>query len=110
MASSTFVVWVAVGTAYGISLFWVGFYWGIRMTRTLRETVVHEVPKIVTTERVVEIEKPVLVQPNMTINKPTNGGSGPALPVMRGHSVIADPTERAQLEHMQELMSTEPEA
>lgn len=108
MASSTFIAWVLVGTAYGIALFWVGFFWGIKMTRTLREVVTHEVPQIITTEKVVEIEKPVLVHAPMS--KPVNGGNGPALPVMRGKSIIADPNERAQLEGIRDLMSIEPEA
>lgn len=102
-------VWIAIATAYGIALFWVGFYWGVKMTRALRETVRVEVPKVVTTEKLVEIEKPVFVQTPPT-PKPANAGNGPALPIMRGRNVIADPNERQQLQHISELMSTEREA
>lgn len=101
--------WVLVGCSFGIGMYFAGFWAGSKLTRALREVEIHEVPQIVTTEHIVEVEKPVVVQiPAATVQRTT----GPSLPVMgiNNRNVVTNPAERAQMERMQDLMGLSPEA
>lgn len=103
------IVWIALSIAAGITLWLAGFWAGSMLTRAMRETVTREVPKIITTEKVVEIEKPVIVQ--MPVNKPVPAATGPSLPVMGStRHVIADPVERETMARIQQLTNGTPEA
>jgi hypothetical protein len=88
-----------------IPLFLAGVYTGIWIQRHSWHD--REVPKIVTTEKVVEVEKPVVVQ----VPTPVKGGNGGALPIMGTdvRSLIADPNQRAEYEKVTQLLSQQPE-
>ncbi len=98
--------------AAGIALYLLGFWAGAMLTRATREIVEREVPRVVTTEKVVEVEKPVLVQVPVAPARPPVSGNGGSLPIMGTgtRNIIADPNQREQLEHIQGLISTTPEA
>lgn len=88
----------------GCFLFVSGVGTGIFLTRKSREVITREVPRIVETERVVEHEKPVIVQ--IPAPQTTQGG-----PVKLGgnHTVLSE-QELAGNRHMQELIrETNPE-
>lgn len=104
------IAWVVLAIAAGISLWLAGFWAGSMLTRAMREVVTRDVPQIITTEKVVEIEKPVIVQMPATVQKPRTS-VGPSLPVMgTTRHIIADPTEREQMERIQQLTGQTPEA
>lgn len=97
---------LTVSSIVCIVLFLAGFYTGIWVQRHSREVIEREVAKIVTTEKVVEVEKPVVIQvpaqrPPQTAAFATMGSPN--------RSVIADPQERAQMEHIQQLANMSPE-
>jgi hypothetical protein len=106
------IAWVVIGIAAGIALWLAGFWAGSMLTRSMREVITRDVPQIITTEKVVEIEKPVIVQMPATVQKqPPRATTGPSLPVMGAtRHVIADPAERQQMERIQQLTGNTPEA
>ncbi len=89
----------------GIALFLGGIYTGIWIQRHSYND--REVPKIITTERLVEVEKPIVVQ----VPRPAAGSSGGALPIMgiKAKHDVLNPSERAGAEHMAGLISDLPE-
>lgn len=92
------VLWSALAILAGCLLFLGGFYTGIWVWRRSERQV--EVPKVVTTEKVVVHEKPVVLQVPMGRPK-----QGPSTPVMGSNkSVIVDPVERAEAEKMEQLV------
>ena len=79
-----------------------GIFTGSWLTRKLREIV--EVPKIITTEKVVVKEAPVVVQVPVAGKRQDNGGLV-AMGQPNKH-MIADPVQRAQVEHTQRLLDS----
>lgn len=98
------MIYATLLTAGLVSLFILGFYTGLWIARHSYRTV--EVPKIVTTEKVVEVEKAVIVQVPKPV--PTNTGS---LAVMGAtpRTDVLRPEERREAEHMNDLISGLPE-
>lgn len=101
--------WIALGIAAGIALWLAGFWAGSMLTRALREVIHRDVPQLITTEKIVEVEKPVIIQMPAVPQKAAV--TGPSLPVMGGNRhVIASPNEREQIERIQQLTGQIPEA
>lgn len=96
----------AVLIATGLLLFLAGFYTGVWIQR--HSYTDREVAKIVVTEKLVEVEKPVVIQvPRATA--PSGGG----LAIMTGgrnKSNVLDPAQRAEAEKQFDLLSQMPEA
>ncbi len=88
----------------GIALFLIGIYTGIWIQR--HSYTDREVPKIVETQVVVPVEKPIVVQ----VPRPHGNGGG-ALPIMgmKAKHDVLNPSERAGAEHMAGLISDLPE-
>lgn len=81
-----------------IVLFLCGFYTGLYIARHSRE--------VITVEKVVE--KPAVIPMSTTQPLPKQPAS---LPVMgKTRHIIADPTEREQMEHITTLFNNTPEA
>ncbi len=89
----------------GIVLFLAGIYTGIWIQR--HSYTDREVPKVVETQVVVPVEKPIVVQ----VPRPASGNGGGALPIMglKAKHDVLNPSERAGAEHMAGLISDLPE-
>lgn len=97
-------LYIALVITAACSLFVAGIYTGIWIMR--HNTV--EVPKIITTEKVVEHEVPKIIQ--VPVPAPPRPRQGPALPIMEGkRSVVADPVEKAEAEQIMSLLGGMPE-
>lgn len=83
--------------AAGITLFLLGFYTGIWVQRHSREVVEREVPKIITTEKVVEIKVPELIQ------IPTREAGGMA--VIGQNKEVLDKQAAQEARRMQQLIN-----
>lgn len=89
-----------------IATFLVGFYTGLYIAR--HSYVDREVPKIIERDRVVEVEKPVVIQiPRQAAPQPAGlavmGTSG-----QKGH--VLDPKQQAEADRMSDLLNQMPEA
>ena len=96
-------LWIVLAIAAGYLLFLAGFYTGVWIQR--HSYTDREVPKIVTTEKVVVHQVPQIIQ--VPIARPKEGPSTPLMGTNK--SVIADPTQRAEVEKMEGLLSQLPE-
>jgi hypothetical protein len=96
---------------FAVVTFLLGFYTGRHDARTNREVIEREVAKIVPTERIVEVEKAVIVQVPVFAEQPKQP-SGASLPIMGSNrrNIITDPNERAAADGMASLLSQLPEA
>jgi hypothetical protein len=94
--------------AGGILIFIAGFYTGLYIAR--HSYVDREVAKIVTTEKLVEVEKPVVIQ--VPRPEPAKRPSGGGLPIMGSSNKndVLNPAQRQEAEKMTDLLSQLPEA
>lgn len=91
--------------AAGVLLFLAGFYTGVWIQR--HSYTDREVPKIITTEKLVEVEKPIVIQ----VPRPPAPSSG-GLPIMgtgsRKNNVL-NPEEKDAADRMSDLLGGMPE-
>lgn len=87
-----------------VVLFLAGFYTGLWVQR--HSYVDREVPKIIETQRVIEKEKPVVIQ--VPRPAPANGGSLPIMGSGANKNVLT-PQQQSEAQHMQELLGGMPE-
>lgn len=91
----------------GIVLFLAGIYTGIWIQR--HSYTEREVAKLIPTDKVVEIEKPVIVQVPVA-QRPSNGGGSLAVMGTGNKNDILTPGQRQESEKMTDLLSQLPEA
>jgi hypothetical protein len=95
----------AAALAAGILLFLTGFYTGLWVQR--HSYTDREVPKLIPTERVVEVEKPVIVQVPV---QPKPGGA--SLAIMNNGNPktnVLNPNQKAEADRMSDLLTQMPE-
>jgi hypothetical protein len=93
-------------TAGFVLVFLAGFYTGLWVQR--HSYVDREVPKIITTEKLVEVEKPVVIQ----VPTPARSNGGGNLAIMGGNgpkSSVIDPGKRAEADRQFDLLNQMPE-
>lgn len=90
----------AFAVVLGILLFIAGFYTGLWVQRHSTTTIERDVPQIITTEKVVEHEKPVVIQVPMPA-PPREGG-----PVLIGARQPLSGPDYAEAQRQQELIRT----
>lgn len=90
----------------GILLFIAGFYTGVWIQRHSYH--IREVPKLITTEKIVEVEKPIVIQ--VPRSAPSQGAQ---LAIMNNRGGpkgnVLDPIKQAESERMTDLISQMPE-
>lgn len=98
------VLWSALAILGGCLLFLGGFYTGVWIQRNSYQD--REVPKVVTTEKVVVHNVPEYIQ--VPAVRPPQPASLPVMGSKRNH-VIVDPTEREATQRVGELLDQLPE-
>lgn len=93
--------------ACGVALFLAGFYTGVWIQRHSREVITREVEKLISTDRVVEVEKPIVVQVPVPMKQKDGGSLVWSKPANK--SIITDPKKRAEAEGITSLLNSLPE-